>query len=87
MNAVVANLQEQFDYYLDHQDEYVNAYNGKVIVIKDFEFMGSYSSALEAVRDMQSRGHSLGSFLVQKVSPGNQAYTINISTPYAVAIQ
>lgn len=77
-------LKEQFHYYLDKQDEFVKQYNGKVIVIKDFEVIGAYNSDTEAIKEMQKRGFELGSFLVQRVSPGSEAYTVNISTPYIV---
>jgi len=71
---VVTQLEKEFAYYLAHQDELVAKYNGKYIVIKDGEVLGSYDDELTAVAETQ-KSHELGSFLVQKVSPGTEDYT------------
>ena len=68
------DLHDEFQYYLTHQDELVEQYNGKVIVLKDHKVLGSYDSASEAVTETQ-KTHELGTFLVQPVSPGTEAYT------------
>lgn len=67
-------LEKEFNYYLEHQDELVKKYNGKFIVIKNCEVIGAYDSELEAV-EKTSQQHELGTFLVQKCEPGNAAYT------------
>lgn len=67
---VISRLQREFEYYLAHQDEMVREYNGKYIVIKDGAVLGAYDDELTAVTEQE-----LGTFLVQKVSPGNSAYT------------
>ena len=67
-------LQKEFLYYLAHQDEMVEEYNGKFIVIKDEKVLGAYDDELTAISETQ-QAHSLGTFLVQKVSPGDSAYS------------
>lgn len=67
-------LKDEFQYYLNHQDELVEKYNGRYIVIKDGEVLGNYGSELDAVMETQKM-HKLGTFLVQFVSPGSKAYT------------
>lgn len=67
-------LQKEFEYYLAHQTEMVSRYNGKFIVLKDREIIGVYDSELAAVTETQ-KTHPLGTFLVQKVEPGEGAYT------------
>jgi len=79
-------LKEQFHYYLDNQEEFVKQYNGKAIAIKDFEVIGVFDSESMAIEETQKRGYELGTFLVQRVSPGSEAYTVNIYTPYIVSI-
>ena len=69
-----ATLSEEFEFYLANQDDMVQRYNGKVIALKDHEVLGAYSSELEALAEVQ-RTHELGTFLIQRVSPGNEAYT------------
>ena len=67
-------LEKEFNYYLSHQDELVEKYNGKFIVIKGCVVIGSYDSELEAIENT-AKEHELGTFLVQKCEPGNQSYT------------
>lgn len=67
-------LEKEFQYYLDHQDELVKEYNGKVIVIKDQQVIGVYESDIEAVIETEKE-HPLGTFLVQLCSEGDTAHT------------
>lgn len=67
-------LRDAFRYYISHQDEMVKKYNGKFIVIKDNEVLGAYDDELTAISETQKQ-HSLGTFLIQKVSPGDSEYS------------
>ncbi len=67
-------LREEFEYYLAHQDELVAEYNGRYIVIKGRHVLGAYDDEVTAVTETQ-KAHKIGTFLVQKVSPGNGAYS------------
>ncbi len=67
-------LSREFQFYIDHQDEMVAQFNGKTIAIKDQQVLGAFDSTIEAVRETQKE-HALGTFLVQRVSPGPEAYT------------
>ncbi len=68
------NLEKEFNYYLEHQDELVEKHNGKFIVIKNGEVIGAFDSELEAV-EKTAEQHELGTFLVQKCEPGSESYT------------
>ena len=67
-------LEREFKYYLDHQDELVKKYSGKVLAIKSEQVIGVFDSEVEAVSQI-SRQHPLGTFLIQKCEPGSEAYT------------
>lgn len=67
-------LKKEFEYYLAHQDELVKKYNGKFIVIKDQRVIGEYASQISAINETR-KSHKPGTFLVQKVEPGDSAYT------------
>lgn len=67
-------LEKEFEYYLGHQDELVEKYNGKFIVLKNFKVIGEYDKVGDAVRET-AKEHEMGTFLVQKCTPGNQDYT------------
>ena len=73
-------LQREFDFYRDHQSEMVEKYDGKVIVLKDCIVLGEYDSYLSA--DMETRQHHLeGTYLLQRVSAGEEDYTCTLHTP------
>lgn len=67
-------LKKEFQYYLDHQKELVDQYNGKFVVIKDANVVGAYDNELSAISDAQKKDLQAGTFLVQFVSPGDTAY-------------
>jgi len=68
------SLEKDFEYYISRQDELVKKYAGKYVVIKDEKVIGSYGAEIEAIEET-AKEYELGSFLVQKCEPGDQAYT------------
>ena len=69
-------LDVKFKYYLDHQDEIVKSYNGKVVVIMDNRVVDAYNSYEEAHFECVKK-YKEGTFLLQLCTPGKEAYTIN----------
>ena len=67
-------LQKDFEFYLANQAEMVEKYDGMFIVIKDGEILGAYDDEIAAVKETQ-REHELGTFLIQKVSEGDDEYS------------
>ncbi len=67
-------LVDEFEFYQAHQEDMVAKYDGKVIVLKDHTVIGVYDSESAAVNETRKQ-HELGTFLVQRVSEGNEAYT------------
>jgi len=68
------NLEKEFQYYINHQDELVQNYKDKFVVIKDQKVIGSFSDQLEAIEETQ-KDHELGTFLVHFCAPGVENYT------------
>ena len=73
-------LHREFEFYLAHQDEMVANYDGKVIAIKDGNVLGAFGTYIEAITKVE-KDHPLGTFLLQRVSPGEEAYTATVHTP------
>ena len=67
-------LEKEFKYYIKNQNRLVKKYNGEVIVIKNKKVIGVYDSVAEAVQET-SKKEPLGTFLVQKCTPGKEGYT------------
>ena len=68
-------VHSQFEYYLAHQDELVEQYNGKVIVMVNHEVVGAYASHGEAYW-AATESYELGTFMLQLCTPGRDPYTV-----------
>lgn len=69
------DLEANFHWYLENQDEIVKMYNGKVIAIKDKKIIGAFKTKEEGYWKIQEN-HKLGTFILQKCSPGEKDYTL-----------
>ena len=74
MQHASKGLINEFDWYLAHQDELVKQYNGKVLAIKGQQVIGVHDAVADAVF-ATSDEHELGTFIVQRCSPGTDDYT------------
>jgi hypothetical protein len=70
-------LEKEFRYYIKNQNKLVKQYNNKCIVIKNEKVIGVYDSEVEAVQET-SKNEPLGTFLVQKCTPGKADYTVTL---------
>jgi hypothetical protein len=67
-------LEKEFQYYKDHQKELVDKFEGKFVVIKGEQVIGSYDSEIEAYEETK-KTEELGTFLIQQALPGAENYT------------
>ncbi|MBI5021946.1 MAG: hypothetical protein HZB59_10975 [Ignavibacteriales bacterium] len=67
-------LEKEFKYYKDHQNELIEKYDGKFIVIRCERVVGAYDTELEAYNTAKKE-FEIGSFLIQRCSPGKNSYT------------
>ena len=67
-------LEKEFKYYVEHQNELVEKYKGKYVVIKNDKVLGAYDDQLEALK-ITCQTEELGTFLVKKCEPGMESYT------------
>lgn len=67
-------LEQEFQYYIDNQDELLKKYNGKVLVIIGTDIVGIYDSEADAYFESIKK-FVPGSFLVQKCTPGSDSFT------------
>ncbi len=68
------SIEDAFHYYLRNQADFVEKYNGKVVAIKGEKVLGVYDDHLTALK-ATSKDHEVGTFLLQLVSEGSEAYT------------
>ena len=57
-------LDQEFQYFKDHQDELVAQYNGKFIAIAGTDVLGAFDTELDAYWAMKKE-HEVGTFLIQ----------------------
>ena len=60
----MTNLKEEFQWYLQNQDDLVAQYEGRYLVIKDKKILGVFDNDMDAIRQTMLN-HELGTFLVQ----------------------
>ena len=77
-------LEKEFQYYLDNQQELVEKYNGKFLVIKNDEVIGVYDSEDIAYFETE-KNHELGTFIIQYCEMGDKAYTQSFSSRVSFA--
>jgi hypothetical protein len=69
-------LEKEFQYYLDNQDELVKSHFGRYIVIKDERVLGDFGTEVEAILySKDNLNLKLGTFLIQHCLPGEENYT------------
>ena len=71
---MATDLEREFRFYLDNQDELVKKYDGKFIAIKDCTVIGSYDTEAEAVLET-TKNHELGTFIIQRCQQGSEGYS------------
>ncbi len=77
-------LIKEFEYYLENQEDFVQKYRGKFVVIKGREVIGVYEDEIEAISKAREH-HEVGTFLVQKCEPGSEGYSQNFHSRVAFA--
>lgn len=83
--GIVGNerIADAFRYYLRNQADFVEKYDGKVVAIAGEVVLGAYDDHLAALK-ATSRDHEIGTFLLQLVSQGDEAYTASFRSRVAL---
>lgn len=75
-------LQAAFNFFIEHQEELVSKYNGRIIVIADQQVIGDYESASLAYAET-IKTRNPGTFMIRRCIPGPDAYTQTYTNPNA----
>lgn len=69
-------VKQLFEYYLAHQDELVEKYNGKYLVIAENGVICPFDPESDGEAYYYGKEHfGLGNFILQLCTPGPDAYT------------
>ena len=64
----INNLKNEFDYYIQHKDFFIEEYNEKFVSIKNHTVICVADTREEAIKNTVKLGYLMGTFLVQHVS-------------------
>ena len=70
----MVQLQTEFDYYLKNQKKLLKEHEGKFIVIKGEDIIGTYDDEMTAYQE-SLKSNKEGTFLIQHCLPGDESYT------------
>ena len=68
-------LNQEFEYYVKHQPELVEKYDGRYVVIVDQKVIGVFDTQDDAINAMLKKGYKIGDFLVHLVGEGKENYS------------
>ena len=71
-----AKLEKELRYYIEHQDELVEKYNGKFLVIIGEQVVDVFDDLKTAYLEASAK-YELGTFMIHRCSPGEASYTKN----------
>lgn len=72
--SITRMLEQEFQYFKDHQDDLVAEYKGKYVAIVGDQVKGAFDTELEAYLAMK-KSYNVGIFLIQECLPGKNIYT------------
>lgn len=72
-------FQTELNFFIEHQDDLVERYNGKALIIRGREVIGAFESPLAAYLE-GLKSFPAGTFMIQTCQPGPAAYTVTISS-------
>jgi hypothetical protein len=67
-------LNAELAYFKLHQQELVEKYEGKFLIIKNMKIQGVYGTEMEAYSEAKKK-FQLGTFLIQRCLSGEDSYT------------
>lgn len=67
-------LDAEYKYYLEHQQELLELYRGRFVVIVGETVVSDYGTQAEAYLN-SIKDHELGTFLIQECTDGTSGYT------------
>ncbi|KAA2240516.1 hypothetical protein F0L74_30660 [Chitinophaga agrisoli] len=73
-------LEKELQYYIDNQEQLVNLYNGKHLIIKDEQVQGAYDTFEKAYATGFGE-YEPGTFIIQHCFPGKASYSAAIWSP------
>jgi len=73
-------LEKEFQYFIDHQDELVKKYNGRVLVIYGEKVVADFEDIGKAY-EYAAKNLPAGQYQLQECLPGVDAYTQHFYSP------
>jgi hypothetical protein len=81
---MTSDLKKNFTWYLEHQEELVKQYDGKVLVLVDCRVVGAFDTNEEALHSGIDK-FGLGNFIIQRCSAGEKDTTMHFNSRVSFA--
>lgn len=81
-NMRAKDFEEELNFFIEHQEELVRQFRGKVLVLVGPKVVGVHDTTLDAYLEAQKE-YKLGTFMIQPCEPGPDAYTVTITSQVA----
>ena len=78
MTGNAPRFAEELSFFIAHQPEFVEKYDGMALLIRGHELLGAFETPLDAYLAGQKR-FPPGTFVVQPCAPGPDAYTVTLT--------
>lgn len=72
-------FDQELAFFIAHQDELVQKFRGKILVLRGENVEGVYDSPLEAYLCAQKQ-FPVGTFMIQPCQSGRSAYSVSINS-------
>ncbi|MBI2836678.1 MAG: hypothetical protein HYX75_00045 [Acidobacteria bacterium] len=79
---MLKSFDEELGFFIEHQEELVSQYRGKILVLVGPKVVGVHNTVLDAYLEAQKE-YELGTFMIQPCEPGPDAYTVTITSHVA----
>jgi hypothetical protein len=73
-------LKKNLDWYIAHQQELAEKYNGKVLLIVDQKLINAFNDYADAF-NAAAKSYAPGTFTLQPCSPEAESYTMMLYSP------
>ena len=70
-------LDQEFKYYIKHQEQLVKSHFGRFVIIRGEKIQGDFGTEVEAILFAKNELKlEMGTFLIQQCLPGKENYTM-----------
>ena len=75
-NSNYTLLDQEFDYFIENQQDIFKKYGNKYVIIKDKQVAASFEDEITAIIESRNK-FDKGTYIIQKSGPDSSVYSLN----------